>query len=103
MTADVGFSEGRRLLAERYGQPFKIATSNVDRVINRQPIHAEDGPDPKILNITSQLYKHIQRNCLENPEGLRKIVDRLPYPLRLKWSDVVDTKKKGILTCTSSK
>ena len=47
MTADVGCSEGRRLLAERYGQPFKIATSNVDRVINRQPIHAEDGPGSK--------------------------------------------------------
>ena len=30
-------------------------------------------------------------NHLENPESLRKIVDRLPYPLRLKWRDVVDT------------
>ncbi|XP_068748895.1 uncharacterized protein [Montipora capricornis] len=28
---------------------------------------------------------------LENPDSLRKIVERLPYPLRLKWRDLVDT------------
>ena len=44
MREDVGYSEARRLLAERYGQPFKIATAYVDCVINGQPIRAEDGP-----------------------------------------------------------
>ena len=46
MREDVGYSAARRLLAERYGQPFKIATAYVDRVINGQPIRAA-----KILNI----------------------------------------------------
>ena len=66
MREDVGYSVARRLLADRYGQPFKIATAYVDRVIKGQPIHAEDGP-AKILNITHQLYEHIKRNWLSEP------------------------------------
>ena len=111
MREDVGYSEARRLLAERYGQPFKIATAYVDRVINGQPIRAEDGPALQRFSIlltscTNTLNEIGYLNRLENPESLRKIVDRLPYPLRLKWRDVVDTqslrKKEGILTSTIS-
>ena len=96
MREDVGYSEARRLLAERYGQPFKIATAYVDRVINGQPIRAEDGPALQRFSIlltscTNTLNEIGYLNRLENPESLRKIVDRLPYPLRLKWRDVVDT------------
>ena len=96
MREDVGYSEARRLLAERYGQPFKIATAYVDRVINGQPIRAEDGPALQrfsiLLTSCTNTFNEIgYSNRLENPESLRKIVDRLPYPLRLKWRDVVDT------------
>ena len=51
MREDVGYSEARTLLAERYGQPFKIATAYVDRVINGEPIRAA-----KILNICLFMY-----------------------------------------------
>ena len=96
MREDVGYGEARRLLAERFGQPFKIATAYVDRVINGQPIRAEDGPALQRFSIlltscTNTLNEIGWLNRLENPESLRKIIDRLPYPLRLKWRDVVDT------------
>ena len=93
---DIGYSEVRRLLAESYGQLLKIATAYVDHVINAQPIHAEDGPVLQRFSIlltgcTNTLNEIGYLNSLENPESLRKIVDRLPYLLRLKWRDVVDT------------
>ena len=96
MPDEIGYNEARRLLAERYGQPYNIATAYVDRVINGAPIRAEDGPSlqkfSKVLTSCRNTPKEIgYLNCLVNPESLRKIVERLPYPLRLKWCDLVDT------------
>ena len=89
MREDVGYSEARILLAERYGQLFKIPTAYVDRVIKEQPIRAEDGPALQRFSIlltscTNTLNQIGYLNRVENPESLRKIVDRLPYSLRLK-------------------
>ena len=91
-----GYVEARKLLAERYGQPFKIATAYVVRVINSQPICAEDGPALQRSSILLTSYSNTLKeigysNCLKNPESLKKIVDRLPYPLRLKWHELVDS------------
>ena len=44
MSDEIGYNEAKRLLAERYGQSYNIATAYVDRVINGVPIRAEDGP-----------------------------------------------------------
>ena len=96
MQEDRGYNEARKLLAERYGQSYKIATAYVDRVINGQPIRTEDGPALQKFSILLTSCRNTLKeigylNRLENPEGLRKIVDRLPYPLRLKWRELVDT------------
>ena len=96
MQEDRGYNEARKLLAERYGQPYKIATAYVDRVINGQPIRTEDGPALQKFSILLTSCRNTLKeigylNHLENPEGLRKIVERLPYPLRLKWRELVDT------------
>ena len=90
-----GYEEARKLLAERYGQSYKIATAYVDRVINGQPIRTEDGPALQKFSILLTSCRNTLKeigylNRLENPEGLRKIVDRLPYSLRLKWRELVD-------------
>ena len=63
---------------------------------SRAPIRAEDGPSlqkfSKVLTSCRNTPKEIgYLNCLVNPDSLRKIVERLPYPLRLKWCDLVDT------------
>ena len=68
----------------------------MDRVINGAPIRAEDGPSLQKFSILLTSCRNTLKeigylNCLENPDSLRKIVERLPHPLRLKWSDLVDT------------
>ena len=65
-------------------------------MINGQPIRGEDGTALQkfsiLLTSCSNTLKEIgYLNRLENPDSLRKIVDRLPYPLRLKWRDAVDS------------
>ena len=96
MQEDRGYKEARKLLAERYGQSYKIATAYVNRVINGQPIRTDDGPTlHKFLILLTSCRNTLKEigylNRLENPEGLRKIVDRLPYPLWVKWRKLVDT------------
>ncbi|KAK3744012.1 hypothetical protein QZH41_004822 [Actinostola sp. cb2023] len=96
MREETGYTEARKLLAERYGQPYKIATAYVDRVINGQPIRAEDGPALQkfsiLLTSCNNTLKEIgYLSRLENPESLRKIVDRLPYSLKLKWREAADS------------
>lgn len=96
MQKDRGYKEARKLLADRYGQSYKIATAYVDRVINCQPIRSEDGPALQKFSILLTSCRNTLReigylNRRRNPESLRKIVDRLPYPLRLKWRELVDT------------
>ena len=96
MQEDRGYNEARKLLAERYGQPHKIATAYVDRVINGQPIRSEDGPASQKFSILLTSCRNTLKeigylNRLENPDCLRKIVDQLPYSLELKWCDLVDS------------
>ena len=98
MPDEIAYNEARRLLVERYGQPYNIATMYmyVDRVINGAPIHAEDGPSLQKFSILltscrNNLKEIAYLNRLENLDSLRKIVGWLPYPLRLKWHDLVDT------------
>ena len=102
MPDDIGYKEARRLLAELYGQPYNIATAYVDRVINGAPIRAEDGPSFQKFSILLTSCRNTLNeigylNRLENSDSLRKIVERLPYPLRLKWRDLVDaiSQKEG--------
>lgn len=96
MKEDQGYREARKLLLERYGQPYKIATAFVDRIANTPPIKADDGPGLQrfsiLLTSCSNTLKEIGYiSKLENPDGLRKIVDRLPFSLKLKWRETVDT------------
>ena len=95
MREDKGYDEARKLLADRYGQPYKIATAYVDRIINGQPIRAEDGAALQKYSILLTSCSNTLREIgylsrLENPDTLKKIVDRLPYTLRLKWREMAD-------------
>jgi len=57
-------------------------------------ISVEDSPPEFSILLTScrnTLNEIGYLNHLENPDSLRKIIEQLPYPLRLKWRDLVDT------------
>ena len=74
----------------------KSLQAYIYRVIHGQPICTEDSPAlQKFLIFLASCRNMLKEigflNRLENPEGLRKIVDWLPYPLKLKWRELVDT------------
>ena len=43
MDSDKGYQEARRLLKSSYGQPYKIASAYVDKIVNGPQIKSEDG------------------------------------------------------------
>ena len=95
MKPDEGYVEARRLLKERYGQGYKIATALVDRVINGPPVKHEDSNALQKFSVLLTSCKNTLKeigylNKIENPDSLQKVVRRLPFPLRQKWRDVAD-------------
>ena len=96
MKEEQGYREARKLLLERYGQPYKIAMAFVERISNTSPIKADDGPGLQRFSILLTSCSNTLREIgyiskLENPDGLRKIVDRLPFSLKLSLREKVDT------------
>jgi len=95
MEQDRGYIEARRLLKERYGQGYKIATALVERLIKGPPIKNEDCNALQKLSIALANCKNILQdvgylNKVDNPDSLQKIVRRLPLPLRRSWHDKAD-------------
>ena len=91
-----GYYEARRLLSERYGQPYKIASAFVDRLTNGPQLKAEDGPGLQRFSILLTSCKNTLGEIgylskLENPDSMRKIVERLPFSLKIKWRETVDS------------
>ena len=113
MKEEQGYREARRLLLERYGQSYRIATAFVEWITNGPPFKEKDGPGLQKLSILltscSNTLKEIGYiNELENPDGLKNIIARRPYGLKLRWREVVDTvmqkEKRDVTTLrTSSK
>ena len=95
MEPDRGYIEARRLLKEKYGQGYKIATALVERLINGPPIKNEDCNALQKLSIALTNCKNTLQdvgylNKVDNPDSLQKIVRRLPLPLRRSWRDKAD-------------
>ena len=95
MREEEGYTEARRLLQERYGQIYKIAAAHVKRLVDSATIRTDDGPALQQFSI--QLTSRVNTlkeigylNKLYNPDNLKKIIDRLPYAMRVKWRDTVD-------------
>ena len=95
MKGEEGFAEARRLLKRRYGQDYKIAASYVDRVTTGPMIKSENAAALQRFSILLTSCKNMLRTIgysskLDNPDSLRKIIERLPYGMRKNWRDVVD-------------
>ena len=95
MREEEGYTEARRLLQERYGQNYKIAAAHVKRLVDNTTIRTDDGPALQRFSIqltsrVNTLKEIAYLNKLDNPDNLKKIIDRLPYAMRVKWRDTVD-------------
>ena len=97
MTPTEGYLEARKLLKDRYGSEYKIASAFVERLTMGQPIKSEDGHFLQRHSILLASCKNTLAEIgylskVENPDSLRGIVQRLPYGLRRKLRDVADRK-----------
>ena len=95
MNAEDGYREARRLLKERYGQDYKIASAYVDRLTTGPPTRAEKVDDLRKFSILITSCKNALKDigylrCINNPDVLKKIVDRLPFDMKRKWRDIAD-------------
>ena len=91
-----GYYEARRLLLERYGQPYKIASAFVDRLTNGPQLKAEDDPGLQRFSILLTSCKNALGEIgylskLENQNSMRRIVERLPFSVKIKWRETVDS------------
>ncbi|XP_068712764.1 uncharacterized protein [Montipora foliosa] len=95
MNTEDGYREARRLLKERYGQDHKIASAYVDQVTTGPRIRAERVDDLRKFSILITSCKNALKDIgylrrINNPDILKKIVDRLPFDMKRKWCDIAD-------------
>ena len=95
MRDDLGYSEARRLLHERYGQSNRVATAIIQNMIHGPPIKGEDADALQQLSVqltsganTLIEIGHISK--FDNPDNLRRIIERLPFRIGVQWRDEVD-------------
>ena len=96
MAEEEGYKEARRLVKEKYGQGYRIASAYIERLTKGPAIKAEDSASLRKFSIsltscTNTLKEIGYLSKLENPDSMKKIIDKLPYGLRLKWRDTVDS------------
>ena len=95
MREDEGYVAARKLLKERYGQNYRIAAAHVQRLIDGPPIKNEDATalqrfSVQLTSCTNTLEKIGYLGKLDNPDNLKKLIERLPYTMRAKWRETVD-------------
>ena len=95
MNPSEGYVEAKRLLKERYGQNYQIASAQVNRLINGPVIKPDDSVELQRFSIqlascTNTLKEIGCIGKIDNSENLKKIINRLPTTMRYKWRDVVD-------------
>ena len=64
MEEEAGYREARRLLQDRYGQGYRIATAYVDRLSKIAPIKAEDS-FAELLYHACELQEHFERGYMQ--------------------------------------
>ncbi|XP_028416433.1 uncharacterized protein LOC114540499 [Dendronephthya gigantea] len=90
-----GYLKARKLLEQTFGQKHKIAMAHVEKLTNGGPIKVEYGDSLEQFSISlmscSNTLKAIgYLSKIENPNALKRIIERLPYKLQERWRDVAD-------------
>ena len=99
MNPDEGYVEARRLLQKEYGDPFKISTAYLNKILRWAPIRFDDNQGLKRLSIfltkcTVAMKNISYMRVLDHAPNMQAIVSKLPANLQAKWRDHVFKKKK---------
>lgn len=95
MDFDEGYQTARKLLKQRYGQSYRIATAYLDRITKLPQIKADDGEALQRFSVMLTSCKNTLKEIgflgkLESPDNLQSVVNKLPYSLRQRWRDLAD-------------
>lgn len=99
MSPDDGYVEARRLLQKECGDPYKISTAYLNKILHWAPIRFDDNQGLKRLSIfltkCSVAMKNISyMRVLDHAPNMQAVVSKLPGNLQAKWRDHVFKKKK---------
>jgi len=97
---DEGYKEAWRLLQKEYGDPYKVSTAYMKRLIDWPILKYDDGPALKSFyiflskcNCTMKTISHLA--VLNHPPNMQAIVQKLPFALQTKWhKNVVKTRHR---------
>ncbi len=95
MTPNEGYKKAWVLLEQKFGQKHNIAIAHVDQLIKGNPIKSEDGEaleqfSIKLMSCSNTLKAIGCMNKIENPDAMKKLIERLPYKLQERWRDTAD-------------
>ena len=93
--SDKGYQEAKRLLKSRYGQPYKIASAYVDKVVNVPQIKSEDREALQKFSVLLTSCKNTLKGTeylskIDNPDSLRGTVNHLPHDAQKRWRFTAD-------------
>lgn len=101
MSPDEGYLEARRLLQKEYGDPYKISTVYLNKILQWSPIRFDDDQGLKRLSVfltkCTIAMKSISRmRVLDHAPNMQAVVFKLPTNLEAKWRYQVLKKKKRV-------
>ena len=99
MAPEAGYTEARRLLQKEYGDPYKISTAYLNKIIHWAPVRYDDNQSLKRLsifltkcNIAMKSISYMR--VLDHAPNMQSVVSKLPANLQAKWRDQVLKKKR---------
>ena len=99
MDPEAGYTEARRLLQKEYGDPYKISTAYLNKIIHWAPVRYDDNQGLKRLsifltkcNIAMKSISYMR--VLDHAPNMQSVVSKLPANLQAKWRDQVLKKKR---------
>ncbi|KAL9982123.1 hypothetical protein ACROYT_G010928 [Oculina patagonica] len=96
MDPALGYQEARKLLKDRFGHPFKIATAHLNQVTRGPPVKPNDQKGllafaDQLKDCQNVLHSIGYLDEINSADNLRSIIDRLPFHLKTKWLVVADS------------
>ena len=99
MDSEKGYTEARQLLQREYGDPYKISTAYVNKILRWAPIKSDDSQSLKRLSIFLTKCKIAMKNVsymcvLDHAPNMQAVVSKLPPNLQNKWRDQAAKRKR---------
>ena len=99
MDPDNGYMEARRLLQKEYGDPYKISTAYLNKILHWAPIRYDDSQGLNRLSMFLTKCRIAMKStsymsALDHAPNMQSVVSKLPANLQSKWRNQVLKKKK---------